>query len=645
MKRNQLIFRSYLIVVFFIILFFALFFKLYYLQFVEHSRFSKKAQRQHHITINPQRARGMIFDCQGKPLAISVEVDSIYAAPKQIKDPSSYARRIKSLIKKDSRWIKRQLSKDCYFVWLARKVSPECSEAVQRLNLEGISIFKEYRRFYPQGTLAANLLGFVGMDNQGLEGLERYYESELSPTLRKSLVQRDALGQKITLDKEEIFSRRPFNLTLTIDSTIQHIAQKEVDKVFQKTEAKGAQLVVMRPSSGEILALVNRPTFNSNQPSDYSPLHWRNRVVTDCYEPGSSFKVIPAAAALEENVVTPQKIFFCENGSFQFCRRVIHDHEPRGWLTFRQILGYSSNIGMTKASLLLGKHKLYKYIQQFGCGRYTDVDMPGEIKGNLRPIKEWTKSSLGAIPYGQEISVTSMQLINIFSTIANGGLMMQPYVLREIRDKKGALIKKFNPHIKRRVISPQTALTLTEMLEGAVISGTGKLAQVSGYRVAGKTGTAQKFDVEKNQYSKEKSIVSFVGFAPVEEPAIAVLVMVDEPRGVAWGGTVAAPIFSRVVGKTLSYLQISPQEERKAKKRGKQFLSSLEVLPKAEKLIGQTMPDLKGASIRESLENLSMFNLEINIQGSGFLYWQRPSPGEKLNQGDYCLLKFMPGCY
>ena len=646
MKKTQFIFRGYLAISVFIILILGLFFYLYYLQVVEHPRFYRRAQSQHYFTLQTEMERGMIFDCQGKPLAVSLEVDSIYAEPKKIKDAVSGAQKLKGLIKKDYHWIKKQLEKDCYFVWLARKVEPECSAALRDLNLEGIGILKEYRRFYPQGNLAAHLLGFVGMDNHGLEGLEKYYENMLYSPRRKSVVERDALGQRINLGEEEFSSRKPFSLTLTIDETIQHIAEKELDMVFQETSAKAAQLVVMRPRTGEILALVNRPAFDPNQFTSYTPVHWRNRVVTDTYEPGSSFKAISAAAALEESTVSPEDKFFCENGSFRFYRRTIHDHEPKGWLTFREIVEVSSNIGMTKVALLLGKEKLSKYIRQFGFGECTGVDMPGEIKGTLRPVNQWAKSSMGALPFGQEISVTPLQLVNAFSTIANGGLMMQPYVVREIRDKQGELIKKFRPHIKKRVISSHTARILTEMLEGVVTSGTGRLARVPGYRVAGKTGTAQKFDLKLGKYSRDKSVVSFVGFAPVENPAVAVLVMIDEPAGIAWGGTLAAPVFNRVVSKSLGYLQIPPPLQiaaGSAKSGGRRLKVQVSTDRSGGLLLtGQVMPDLKGQAIRESLENLARFNLNVEIKGSGFLYSQKPSPGEKLIQGESCFLEFAP---
>ena len=647
MKKTQFIFRGYLVMSFFIVLILGLFFYLYYLQVVEHPLFYKRARNQHYLTLQTEMERGMIFDCQGKPLAVSLEVDSIYAEPKKIKDAVSGAQKLKGLIKKDYHWIKKQLEKDCYFVWLARKVEPECSAVLRDLNLEGIGILKEYRRFYPQGNLAAHLLGFVGMDNHGLEGLEKHYENVLCPPHHKSVVERDALGQRINLGEGQFFSRKPFNLVLTIDETIQHIAEKELDRAFRETSAKAAQLIVMRPRTGEILALVNRPTFDPNRFTRYMPFNWRNRTVTDSYEPGSSFKAISAAAVLEEKTVAPEDKFFCENGSFRFCRRIIHDHEPKGWLSFREIVEVSSNIGMTKAALLMGKKKLSKRIRQFGFGESTGVDMPGEVKGILRPVNQWTKSSISALSFGQEISVTSLQLVNAVSAIANGGLMMQPYVVKEIRDKQGKAIKKFKPHIKKRVISSHTARTLTEMLRGAVASGTGRLAQVPGYRVAGKTGTAQKFDSKLGKYSRDKFVVSFVGFAPAENPAVAVLVMVDEPAGIAWGGTVAAPVFSRVVGKSLGYLQISPSEGKKKRNSSKSGGRRLKVQSSADGsgdllVTGRIMPDLKGQTIRESLEKSALFDLDVKIKGSGFLYSQRPAPGEKVNPGESCLLKFMP---
>ncbi|MBI3603041.1 MAG: penicillin-binding protein 2, partial [Nitrospirae bacterium] len=504
--------------------------------------------------------RGGIYDRQGKVLAINMDVPSVFGVPTSLENPSGVARDLARVLHVRADEIERKLRQERSFVWIARKLDPEQGRSLESLSLEGIGTVMEGRRFYPKGPLLAHVLGFAGMDGQGLEGVERRYESHLHGEKQLVVLQRDALGR--TVFPKGLNEQAPsagHNVTLTIDEVIQYIAEKELDEAVSTTRAKGGVAVVMEPRTGAILALAISPKFDPNAVRAVSPDRWRNRALTDAYEPGSTMKVFIAAAALEEKVMEPGTLIHGENGQMTVAGTVIHDHEKSGWITFSQVIQKSSNIGAAKTAMALGEERVYRYIRAFGFGEKSDIDLPGEAAGLVKEPKNWGRRSLASMAIGQEIGVTAMQLVTAVSAVANGGWLMKPYVVSDVRDGKGQVVAQNGPQVRRRPISAETAKTLTTILEGVVTNGTGTKAAVPGYRVAGKTGTAQKIDPQTGAYSSTLFVGSFTGFVPAENPRLAIVVIIDEPHAEAWGGVIAAPVFRRIAEQTLPYLGVSSQ--------------------------------------------------------------------------------------
>lgn len=536
-------------------------FRLVSLQVLQAAELTVKADRQHQKTVALEGARGTIVDRHGKVLAMNMDVPSVFGVPTALESPAQAARTLSPVLRVRASELEKKLRQDRSFVWLARKLDPEQGHRLEQMPMEGIGTVLEGRRFYPKGPLLAHVLGFAGMDGAGLEGLERRYESQLHGEKRVAVLQRDALG-RIVFPKGEA-EQNPasgHSLTLTIDEVIQYIAEKELEEAMNKTRAKAGTVIVLDPQTGALLALAISPRFDPNSVAALTPGRWRNRALTDAYEPGSTMKAIVAAAALEENVMKPGTMVFGENGRMTIANTVIHDHEKLGWVTFAQVIQKSSNIGAAKTGMALGDQRLYRYLQAFGFGQRTEIDLPGEAVGLLRDPKDWGRRSLASISMGQEIGVTPMQMVSAISVLANGGMLMKPYVVSEVRDAQGQLLKQIEPHMKRRVISPETARAVTSILEGVVTDGTGTKAAIPGFRVAGKTGTAQKIDPRTGAYSSTQFVGSFVGFVPADNPRLAMIVVIDEPQGESFGGLVAAPVFRRVGEQVLNYLGVSSNE-------------------------------------------------------------------------------------
>lgn len=539
-------------------------FRLVSLQVLQAAELTARADRQHQKSVTLEGARGTVTDRHGKVLAMNVEVPSIFGVPTSLDSPVNVARSLSPVLHIRREEIEKKLRQDKHFVWLARKVEPEQGRRLEQLSIDGIGMVMEGRRFYPKGPLLAHVLGFVGMDGVGLEGLERRYEFQLHGEKQLTILQRDALGR--TVFPKGLREQVPATgqaLTLTIDEVIQYIAEKELEEAVDHARAKSGTIIVMEPRTGAILAMAVSPRFDPNTVASLTADRWRNRALTDTYEPGSTMKVVVAAAALEERVMMPGSMLFGENGRMTIANTTIHDHEKLGWMTFAQMIQKSSNIGAAKTGMLIGDQRLYRYLQAFGFGQRTDIDLPGEVSGLLKSPREWGRRSLASISMGQEVGVTPLQMITAVSAIANDGVLMKPYVVAEVRDQKGQRVKEILPQVKRRVVSPATAHTLTTILEGVVTSGTGTKAAISGFRVAGKTGTAQKVDPRTGTYSAALSIGSFVGFVPADAPRLAIIVVVDEPQGEAWGGVVAAPVFRRVGEQVLTYLGVPRDDQVK----------------------------------------------------------------------------------
>jgi cell division protein FtsI (penicillin-binding protein 3) len=532
--------------------------RLYRVQIVRHAELYERASQQYirHVTLRPERGR--ILDRHGRVLATSVMVPSIYAIPHEIDHPDTVASQLASVLKQSPAAVRRQLTAETHFVWLARQVSPETVAQIQSLGLKGIHFQRESHRYYPKRHLAGQVLGFVGIDEQGLGGLEYLYEHELSGQPRQVILQHDAVGRQVDLvDGASAEPPRGADLHLTLDEWLQHLAEREIAIQVQRTRAQSGLVILMQPHTGYVLAMASYPFFDPNNFRDPQQQAWqRNRAVTDPIEPGSTFKLVVAAGSLEEQTVRPGEQFFCERGTMQYGRRRIRDHDPYGWLSFAEVFQNSSNIGTIKISERLSAFKLYHYIRRFGFGEKSLVDLPGESAGQLRPPQEWSRFSQASLAIGQEIAVTPLQLVTAFAAVANGGMLMQPRVVQRIDRPEGTQI--FAPEARWRVLSRQTAEELTAILVGAVARGTGKLAALEDYTVAGKTGTAQKVDPDRGGYSRRKVLASFVGYVPAEAPQLVILVMLDEPQRLRWGGQAAAPVFQRLAQQALLYLQIPP---------------------------------------------------------------------------------------
>ena len=556
--------RRYVLLVLLLAGFAVVLFRLVNLQVLQAAELTARADRQHQKSVSLEGARGTVTDRHGKVLAMNVEVPSIFGVPTSLDSPSNAARFLSPVLHLRREEIERKLRQDKHFVWLARKVEPEQGRRLEQLSIDGIGMVMEGRRFYPKGPLLAHVLGFVGMDGMGLEGLERRYESQLHGEKRLTILQRDALGR--TVFPKGLREQAPTagqTLTLTIDEVIQYIAEKELEEAVDHARARSGTIIVMEPKTGAILAMAVNPRFDPNAVASLTADRWRNRALTDTYEPGSTMKLVVAAAALEERVMMPGSMLFGENGRMTIANTTIHDHEKLGWMTFAQMIQKSSNIGAAKTGMLLGDQRLYRYLQAFGFGQRTDIDLPGEVAGLLKSPREWHRRSLASISMGQEVGVTPLQMITAVSAIANDGVLMKPYVVAGVRDQKGQVVKEILPQVRRRTVSPATARMLTGIMEGVVTSGTGTKAAIPGFRVAGKTGTAQKVDPRTGTYSSALSIGSFVGFVPADAPRLAIIVVIDEPQGEAWGGVVAAPVFRRVGEQVLTYMGVPRDDQVK----------------------------------------------------------------------------------
>jgi cell division protein FtsI (penicillin-binding protein 3) len=529
--------------------------RLYVIQIIRHEHLGARAEGQYERRIPVAAKRGTIYDRRGRVLVISLDAASVFAHPGLVQDPGATATRLARVLKVPVREIQTKLRSDQPFVWIQRQVDPEQAEAVSKLSLPGVGLVPEGKRYYPKKDLAAHLIGFAGVDNRGLEGLELAYERLLTGGPRSFVSRVDAMGRIIFRESKE--THPGADLYLTIDEVIQHVAERELDAAVRRSGARAGTAIVMDPATGEILALANSPAYNPSAYASTSPAFRRNRALTDPYEPGSAFKLVLAAAALEEGLVRPDDLFYGEEGAIEVGGVKIRDHEKHGWMTFRDVMAFSSNVGAVKVGMKVGKERFYSYITSFGFGVPTGVDLPGENHGLIRRPRQWSQLSLSAVSIGHEISATALQMISAMGAVANGGSLIQPRALLAVRHPNGS-VEETRPVAIRRVISPETARTLTSILTEVVERGTGQQAALPGYRVAGKTGTAQKLDRETGRYSPTKVVAFFVGYVPAEDARLAILVLVDEPQGIGWGGTIAAPVFREIARETLNYLKSPP---------------------------------------------------------------------------------------
>ena len=532
--------------------------RLLYLQLFEYGDFVKQASRQQQRSIEVSPARGAIYDRNGRELAMSVSADSVFAVPSEIPDQTTTASLLARILKTEPQDILARFKSSHAFCWIARKLDNDTAARIRDLNLKGIYFEKESKRFYPKRELAAQAIGFVGLDDEGLGGLERSLNSPMRGKPGQMLISLDA--RRHWFGRVEKQPDPGENVVLTIDEKIQYIAERELDAAMQRTHAAAGTVIVENPKTGEILALANRPTFDANAFHISDPQKMKNRAVSDIYEPGSTFKMVTIAAALEEKITNPEEVIDCQNGAIYIGNVRIRDHKPFGLLTVSQILANSSDVGAIKLGLRLGEERFDRYIRAFGFGAQTGIELPGETRGITKPVSRWSKVSIGAISMGQEIGISPVQLISMVSTIANDGMYTPPRIVAGTRDPNDPTAKVvFHPAPQRRVVSTVTAVEMKKMLEGVVLFGTGKKSILEGYTSAGKTGTAQKADPATGGYSKTKYVASFAGFAPAYDPAITIAVILDSPVGPHEGGQVAAPVFKAIAQQTLAYLNV-PQD-------------------------------------------------------------------------------------
>lgn len=601
------------------------------LQILDHADALKQARRQQEHTVRIEARRGRILDRTGRPLAESIEVPSLYAHPAAMTDPVRAAQQIAPLVGTSVAQLQRRLSSDRSFVWLGRRLAPSVAHEVLALNLVGVGKITESRRYYPGGRLAAQVLGFVGVDGEGLGGIEYRYDDAIKGRPGKMLSVRDGHGNDVLLHLERPSSSGQ-DLRLTLDQVIQYHAEVELGRAMKETGSKWGTVVVMNPKTGAVLAMATRPSFNPNDYQHASTDHRRNRPVTDPFEPGSTMKVFVAAEALERGLVRPDEIIDCLHGSIIVSGKRIRDHKIFDLLTFADVIALSSNVGIILTSSRLEPEALHHAYTKVGFGSRTHVGLPGESPGILHPPQRWSGVSQASMSIGQEVGVTALQLVRAISAVANHGILPQPYLIEE-----GGRGVPSGPQPGKQVIQRATAETLNRMLERTVRDGTGKRASVPGYQAAGKTGTAQK-PVSTGGYGQEH-LASFLGYVPSRDPVLAMIVVLDSPQGAYHGGEVAAPVFARIATPVLRYLGIPPDQGALVVKSQPAPVQRAATQPSAttpmEEIPSEpVVPDVTGSSLRVALSTLARAGLTAQVQGTGVVVSQNPEPGTPLGSGD-----------
>ncbi len=690
--------RRVLFVAAFIVLWmFAIGVRLVYLQVSRHSSLTERARQQQQDAIETSPQRGQLLDRNGRELARSLATDSIFVAPDEFNAKAVSKSRAKALdaaaqesqtaaaidctadalasvLGKNKADLVKQFregaAKNQRFVWIARRLSPELGRLLQALKLPAVHIQQEPKRYYPNGSLAAHLLGFVGLDNVGLGGVEQIYNEKITGEPGKLFLEKDSEGK--AYEGFEIPSNPGQTIVLTIDQSVQFRTEQALASAVEKARAKSGSAIVLDPRTGEILAMATVPTFDPNNVGASPAISRSNWALQNIYEPGSTFKIVAFSAAIEKGLAKPDDKIDCQMGSITIAKRVIRDHTAFGTLTLTEALEKSSNVAAIKLGLRVGDQSMYDYMKSFGFGSKTGVELPGETAGLVRPVNRWQASSIGSIAIGQEVGVTPLQMAGAFATLANNGVRVSPHLVREIQTSSGMSVYRANPE-HRTVVSEKTATALRGMLEGVTLNGTAKQAQLDGYSAAGKTGTAQKIDPKTKTYSHTKHVASFVGFAPVNNPAVVIVVVIDEPSGAYHGGDVAAPIFRDIAEQILPDLGVMPDTDFKSPaeliaqntpqkvvtvaERDDQDRTAQareESLPKVANR-GQRggevvyavassramlMPDLQGKSVRDVARACTQLGLQVETRGEGRVTRQNPAPGMEVQPGQTVYLEF-----
>lgn len=637
--------------------------RLYYLQVVQNDYYNNRATRQRQSIVALDPERGPILDRKKRQLAVSIAMDSVYGIPEEMKDVKKIVGTIAAITPLDQKEVLSR-GQNKSFVWIARKIPMEHADQIRKLKLPGVYLTQESKRFYPNKNLASHVLGFVGIDNKGLSGVEYQYEHVVSGVPGKLLALRDA-KRRLLFTSSGDSTLAPTvgrTLQLSIDSAIQHIAERELDAAIAERDASGGSVIIMNPYTGEILALANEPSFNPNAYTKFNPNLWKNRAIQDYYEPGSTFKPVVVSAALDLDLVTPEDKFDCQWGSITLAGHVMEDHKPFGILTVRQIIEKSSNVGMIKIGLKVGPSTIYRYSSMFGFGAKTGIDLPGEGTGVVRAPKQWSGLTIGAMSIGQELGVTPIQVLRMMSAFANGGYLPSPHLVARVSDGSGELHPTVFPEPQLLPVKHNTIETVREFLEAVVATGSGSAAKVPGYRVAGKTGTAQKIG-HSGSYADGGYIASFVGYAPAEKPAFSMICILYEPKKEFYGGRVAAPLFGKIAQQVLKYMDIPPSQvpdpsllqANAAFPHGiKASIFPEDVVPVTynppdqhhkpdivrddDKVSGLVMPYLYGKTASEAIEIMTRLRVSVRYLGTGAVMQQWPAPETSLNKEDLCII-------
>jgi cell division protein FtsI (penicillin-binding protein 3) len=656
--------------------------RLVYLQTSQHDMLQGKARAQQRDVVETSALRGLVLDRAGHELARSILTESFFVVPGEIKSVEETVAQLAKILGTDEReraaLVKRlheAQETNRKFAWVARKLEHDDAEKLRKLNLEGLYSLKEPKRFYPNGLLASHVLGFVGLDEMGLAGIEQAYNERIKGEPGRVLVERDAhLHPYGSLEAE---AQQGQTIVLTLDQMVQYRTEQALRTAVENAHAKSGTAIVLDPHTGEILALANAPSFDPNNPNTVSKETLANGALQNIYEPGSTFKIVAYSAAIEKGLVKPEDKIDCQMGSITVAGRLIHDHHPFGTLTIADALAKSSNVAAIKLGLRVGDDSMYDYIRRFGFGSQTRIELPGETLGLVRKVSNWQPSSIGSIAIGQEVGVTPVQMVAAFGALANDGLRIAPHIVKEVRTLDGKITYQAAPE-QHQVVKAETAKALRGMLEGVTLNGTAKKAQLDGYTAAGKTGTAQKIDPQTHAYSKTKYIGSFVGFAPVENPAVVIIVVIDEPKGSYHGGDVAAPVFREIAEQVLPDLNVAPDTELKdapmhqqialspraaeamesahaelqreaeerdatlpqvARKEDRGGMEEVVYAPATRRAV--LMPNLRGRSVRDAVNICAALGLQLEAQGDGGrALRQRPEAGAEVHAGQVVEVDF-----
>ena len=604
--------------------------RLFQIQILNRGKYVEKARNQYLYASELKPTRGIIFDRKLRYLAINRNSYSLGVDVTKVIDPDSAAHHFSNIFDKGMNYYLEQLQGDRTFFWLARDASETIVNQIEDLKIAGVRVIKEPKRYYPQNRLAAQLIGFTDIDLNGLSGVELTKNQVLQGSHGLAVYQKDAFGN--TLTDPNYPAKKPQkgkNVILTIDNTYQWIAEEEIKYAVETFDAEAATVIISKPLSGEILAMAVKPSFDPNNAGQFSPSSWRNRAITDSYEPGSTFKPVIMSAVLEEGLKSPEDLIFCENGKYKIYDRTIEDVKGYGWLSVSKVIKKSSNIGMAKIVKEANKNIIYQYVRDFGFGVKTGIELPGETTGEFKNTIEWSKFTPIAMSYGYEISVTPIQMVMAFGAIANGGFLLKPRIYLVVSDEPSKEIEKIQPEVIRRVISDSTSKMIVRMLEDVVLDGTGRRAFVKGLRIAGKTGTTKKYDPQSKRYDDDKFISSFIGFFPAESPQVLVYVMVDNPKQAYLGGEVAAPTFKRILQRIFRIIEIE-----------KQYVAQPELINEDGNGKHIHVPDLMNKRVQVAEEIIEKLGLKFIIENEGdLIFAQNPRPATKVEPGTEVVVK------